>query len=56
MKTCSDFPGAPGCCLSCHEDANEYGFDLCRVTLKEGEEAAACCSVVNWLEARGLTK
>lgn len=53
MKCCADFAhlsGFPGCCQSCHEDANEYGYSWC-----EGygvlEDCEVCCSVASWLEA-----
>jgi len=48
-RTCSDFPDAPSCCDSCHEDADEYGYDLCEVEIGPDEYAVVCCKVSNYL-------
>lgn len=28
---CWDVAGAPNCCDSCHQDDNEYGYQMCEV-------------------------
>ena len=38
----------PGCCVSCHEDNEEYGYDLCSAELG-GMEVECCCKVSEWL-------
>jgi hypothetical protein len=40
----------PPCCLSCHEDEEEYNYFLSG----DGESYAVCCSVANWLESFGV--
>ncbi len=44
-RWCDAFPEYPQhCCISCHEDNNEYGFDL----LVDWEETyEVCCGVYN---------
>jgi len=38
----------PGCCVSCHEDNEEYGYDLCSAELG-GMDVECCCKVSTWL-------
>lgn len=49
-KHCSDFPGAPPCCDSCHED-EAMGYEM--VELYEdwdGVRANICCAVSRHIE------
>ena len=47
---CSDFPDAPRCCDSCHDDMDTgYGDDLF-FDLVDGREARVCCAVMRWLD------
>ncbi len=46
-KHCNDFPNIP-CCVSCHEDEEEYGYDLIHSEFK-ADEIYVCCSVSNAL-------
>lgn len=39
----------PGCCVSCHEDSEEYGYELCSAELG-GMEVECCCKVSKWLD------
>lgn len=32
------------CCLSCHEDEEEYGYDLCCVEA-DGQDHIICCAL-----------
>lgn len=34
------------CCLSCHEDADEYGYELLYLEL-DGQLIEVCCAVMN---------
>ncbi len=34
------------CCISCHEDYEDYGYPLCGTTLADGREADVCCEVL----------
>ena len=36
------------CCISCHEDADEWGYALCWLDLGDGREAEVCCAVANY--------
>jgi hypothetical protein len=46
MKYCQDYPGAPPCCLSCHEDADDYpDYPLCEI-IEDGVVVAEVCCVV----------
>jgi hypothetical protein len=57
MRVCIDFKDErdfPGCCLSCHEDADEYGYDMCG-GYGEWEDVEVCCLVMRWLETRPTT-
>jgi hypothetical protein len=51
IKSCCDYAGAPPCCISCHEDAEEqpYGdYPLCQIE-KNGEIIAeVCCAVIDF--------
>ncbi len=38
--------GWPGCCMSCHEDADEYGFDLIEHRV-HGRRVEVCCGISN---------
>lgn len=43
-----------GCCISCHEDQDTYGYDACsvgdrRLTPVLYEHSAVCCAVANEL-------
>jgi hypothetical protein len=52
---CEDFedePGFPGCCDSCHEDANIYGYDMLDGRLDDGRWYSVCCSISRWLDER----
>lgn len=44
---------SPGdiCCDSCHDDFDEYGYDLIHVDLPNGSEALVCCRVSGILDA-----
>lgn len=46
MKTCDDFPKAPECCDSCHED-DAMGYEMIELHKKDGDECEAyvCCVV-----------
>ena len=52
---CSDFmdvEGYPGCCNSCHDDDEEYNYEMCHAyipTLKGEIEVYGCCAVTCWL-------
>jgi hypothetical protein len=37
--------GFPGCCDRCHEDADQWGFDLFEYKLPDGRKARFCCYV-----------
>lgn len=57
MKFCSDYvpDSKPGfttkiCCLSCHEDADEFGYAL--TSAPDDEDSEICCGVANWLKER----
>lgn len=43
---CGCPPGA-ACCESCHEDHDEYGYELCEVEFPAGVYRGTCCSVKN---------
>ena len=50
---CDDFPKAPLCCESCHEDANEYGMELMTIEADDGRVLArVCCAVYEVAIAR----
>lgn len=38
------------CCPSCHEDANEYGYDLMEIELGKNRTAYVCCDIFNAFE------
>ena len=47
MKTCADFRSlGVRCCGSCHEDADELGYDMCQRETAAGEFVEVCCVVV----------
>jgi hypothetical protein len=48
IKYCKDFPNAPNCCISCHEEAGEYwpDYPLCQITKNQQVIAEVCCAVV----------
>jgi hypothetical protein len=56
---CMDFadrPGFPGCCDSCHDDANlGYGDNLDCALPGTTVAARLCCRVLGWLDALGET-
>jgi len=35
------------CCLSCHEDSNNYDIPMCWIDFGKGREGEVCCSVAN---------
>jgi hypothetical protein len=39
----------PGCCPSCHEDAEKFGLNMTTVQLK-GQNYQVCCDVANSIE------
>ncbi|HBE80707.1 MAG TPA: hypothetical protein DDW65_23415 [Firmicutes bacterium] len=39
----------PGCCSSCHEDAEKFGIGLTDVNLN-GQSYSVCCDVANAIE------
>ena len=44
IKYCGDYPEYPKhCCISCHEDADEWGYDLMADCFPETYEV--CCRV-----------
>jgi hypothetical protein len=48
---CGDFYDMeewPGCCVSCHEDNEEYGYGLCSAEI-DGMEVECCCKVSTWI-------
>ena len=45
--------GEASCCISCHEDHDDYDFDLIRVELKDGTLAEVCCAVAGEIEGSG---
>lgn len=48
MKYCSDYPDAPPCCSSCHEDFNHGYAPMIEVMDATGKvEALVCCKVHN---------
>jgi hypothetical protein len=51
VKRCDDFPDGPGCCASCHEDANEFGYTdaFYDEEMPDGTVVNVCCAVRNWL-------
>lgn len=53
---CSSFPGAPGCCNSCHEDQDEFGIEIIGLRYKEKHIGLVCCDVARWLDETGLTE
>ena len=54
MKTCRDYTDVPPCCVSCHEDADEFWpeYPLCEITDSTGEQAEVCCVVAEALRKR----
>lgn len=58
--TCRDFDkieGFPGCCNSCHDDADEGYGELCHsdIPITSGTtEASVCCKVMLWIDAELL--
>jgi hypothetical protein len=45
------YPGAPGCCNSCHDDEDAGYCGLCAIY--EGEmEYEVCCALSVWFERR----
>lgn len=38
------------CCLSCHEDYDDYNYDMCCATLINGQEIEVCCATSISLE------
>lgn len=54
---CTDLdkePGFPGCCDSCHEDANIGYDDLAEFYVGERMTHKVCCRVSGWLQSRGV--
>jgi len=49
MSDCAKVPGwnISDCCESCHEDHDEYGYDLCAITVN-GQKLQVCCHVDIW--------
>ncbi len=43
--------GFPGCCESCHEDEEEYGYAMCSHQGRR-REYEVCCKVATWLNER----
>jgi hypothetical protein len=41
--------GFPGCCDSCHEDNDEYGYLICYPFFERSREYEVCCHVATWL-------
>jgi hypothetical protein len=35
------------CCLSCHEDCDEYGYSMIGIRFSKEREAEVCCAVSN---------
>ena len=47
--TCMTFRDAEvSCCVSCHEDAEEWGYDLIEVLDIDGSRV--CCAVSRWAD------
>lgn len=59
MMSCSDFvkPEKEGflpsvCCISCHEDYDNHGYDLCTVYGRNNEVIGeVCCVISNIIDA-----
>lgn len=55
---CTDFdklPGFPGCCGSCHDDAELFEMEM--IELAEWGEpwrGSVCCSVARWIDEAGI--
>jgi hypothetical protein len=54
MRNCEDACRSvnieyPGCCTSCHEDADKFGLGLTTVNLN-GQAYSVCCDVANAIE------
>jgi len=55
IKRCSDLydlPGFPGCCTSCHEDADKGYVQLCGEHYDKKTDVLThvlCCRVSTWL-------
>lgn len=55
MITCMDLedePWFPGCCDSCHDDANSYGYELFEFVDEDKKEYRVCCRVRNAIYER----
>ena len=52
MKVCHDFPDAPSCCDSCHED-EERGYGMCELRRDDGDglDAYVCCAVLRHIDS-----
>lgn len=42
----------PGCCISCHDDADEYPstYPLMECTLPDGQTAEVCCHMLGLID------
>lgn len=42
------------CCVSCHEDHDENGFELIEIEDLQGNKLEVCCTIVNKLRDNNL--
>ncbi len=49
MNSCGQLPGwdMGGCCDSCHEDYEDYDYDLIKFVL-DGRQFLICCKASHW--------
>ena len=51
LKHCEDYPGHPNCCDSCHEDWDEFDYEMCYAQDKNGKDVAhVCCAVADYAQ------
>lgn len=41
-----------GCCFSCHEDVQDYGFDYSEIPIPDGSIARVCCDAARQLSLK----
>lgn len=39
------------CCVSCHEDYEEFGYDLCELTLPDEIVIECCCVAKSYVDS-----
>jgi hypothetical protein len=42
--------GAPSCCSSCHEDEEDFRYELPEVELEDDLVVITCCAKLDWVK------